>query len=257
MRYLFVALIMFVVGSVQGQFTHLKEGKYKAFNGTEHEVYILEGKFTVSLLTKGLLVNSQLSDTAILFKMRDEIDGYYQGYKELFGIEPAGGNPNYQNKTNVFFGPPSCGAACGLLGSKGVEIGGNFLVNIYNEIKFQTNVHPMVIVGYEFGRNFFTLGGKVLFPFDTKKNEYNGGFAEAFANLGYLESYLKNVYPTFSEKRKQFQETNRYHTNLIKLFHAYINDTSKNPFNSLQLGTIVQDYNRNPWHLNIPSFMAS
>ena len=91
---------MFVVGSVQGQFTHLKEGKYKAFNGTEHEVYILEGKFTVSLLTKGLLVNSQLSDTAILFKMRDEIDGYYQGYKELFGIEPAGGNPNYQNKTN-------------------------------------------------------------------------------------------------------------------------------------------------------------
>ncbi len=248
---------MFVLGSVQGQFTHLKEGKYKAFNGTEHEVYILEGKFTVSLLTKGLLVNSQLSDTAILFKMRDEIDGYYQGYKELFGIEPAGGNPNYQNKTNVFFGPPSCGAACGLLGSKGVEIGGNFLVNIYNEIKFQTNVHPMVIVGYEFGRNFFTLGGKVLFPFDTKKNEYNGGFAEAFANLGYLESYLKNVYPTFSEKRKQFQETNRYHTNLIKLFHAYINDTSKNPFNSLQLGTIVQDYNRNPWHLNIPSFMAS
>ena len=103
MRYLFVALIMFVVDSVQGQFTHLKEGKYKAFNGTEHEVYILEGKFTVSLLTKGLLVNSQLSDTAILFKMRDEIDGYYQGYKELFGIEPVGGNPNYQNKTNVFF----------------------------------------------------------------------------------------------------------------------------------------------------------
>jgi hypothetical protein len=248
---------MFVVGSVQGQFTHLKEGKYKAFNGTEHEVYILEGKFAVSLLTKGLLVNSQLSDTATLFKMRDEIDGYYQGYKELFGIEPVGGNPNYQNKTNVFFGPPSCGAACGLLGTKGVEIGGNFLVNIYNEIKFQTNVHPMVIVGYEFGRNFFTQGNKLLFPSDPKKNETNGGFAEAFANLGYLESYLKNVYPTFSEKRKQFQETNMYHNNLIKLFHAYINDTSKNPFNSLQLGTIVQDYNRNPWHLNIPSFMAS
>ena len=112
------------------QYSHFGETTYTAFNNTKHDVYILEGKFTVLLITKNILRTDQFKDTTVLFKIRDEVDAYYQGYKNLFGIEPSGGNPNFQNKANVFFGQPSCGAGCGLLGAKGVEIGSNFLSNI-------------------------------------------------------------------------------------------------------------------------------
>lgn len=239
------------------QYSHFGETTYTAFNNTKHDVYILEGKFTVLLITKNILRTDQFKDTTVLFKIRDEVDAYYQGYKNLFGIEPPGGNPNFQNKANVFFGQPSCGAGCGLLGAKGVEIGSNFLSNIYNEIKFNGNIHPMVIVGYEFGRNFFTLGSKILFPFDVNKKESNGGFAEGFANLGYLEAYKDFVSPKFDANRIKFQETDIFHSSLKKLFLEYINDLTKNPYNSLVFEKFSTDFNRNPGHAVLPAYNAS
>ncbi len=252
--------VIFAISAVftsYSQFSHLKETTYTAFNGSKFEVYLIEGEYTVFQFSKDLLTDAQLNDRETLHKIRDGIDGYYLGFKTLFGVEPVGGNVNYKNKANVFFGSPSCGAACGLLGAKGIEVGGNFLGSIFNETKFKTNTHALGLVGYEFGRNFFTVGNKVLFPYNVSKDERNGGFAEGFANLGQLESYISFVAPTFNEERRRFQETSFYHRQLRHLFLAYINDLSKNPYNCMLIENHIQDYNRNKWSINSPSYIAS
>lgn len=258
MKNLLTSIFMFGYATFcYAQLPNLVETSYTAFNGSKYEVYLIEGEFTVFLFTKDLLTEKQLNDVETLHKIRDGIDGYYLGFKNIFGIEPVGGNIHYQNKANVFFGSPSCGAACGLLGAKGIEVGGNFLTSIFNETKFNTNTHTMVLVGYEFGRNFFTVGNKVLFPYSESKDERNGGFAEGFGNLGYLESYISFVAPTFSEDRRRYQETSFYHKQLRHLFLAYINDLSKNPYNCMLIENQIRDYNRNKWSIDLPAYIAS
>lgn len=243
--------------NVAAQYEHLTKTTYTSFNGVVHNVYLIEGEYTVINILDTLLTDSQLSDVPILNTIVKEIDTYYLGYKNMNGFEPSGGNTNYSNKANVFFGSPSCGAACGILGSKGIEVGGTFLNEIYNELKYHTNKHRLGIVGYEFGRNFFTNGSKILFPFKPNTDERNGGFAEGFANLGQLEVYMGSVYPLFNENRKQFQETNAFHRELKNLLRAYINNKNVNPYNSMHKEKNLFDVNRNPWLISIPSYIAS
>jgi hypothetical protein len=52
MRYLFVALIMFVVGSVQGQFTHLKDSLEKVNKEINLETNFIEDKINTNSLSE-------------------------------------------------------------------------------------------------------------------------------------------------------------------------------------------------------------
>ena len=97
-----------------------------------------------------------MNDRETLSKVLDRIDAYYKYFKDNVPKEPSGGNPNYSFKTNVFFGTPSCGSGCGLVGSKGIEAGINFK-NIFFQLKHNLNVNRDVIVPYELGRNFLTI----------------------------------------------------------------------------------------------------
>ena len=252
-----VIILVFLPLILRSQQDSLLKTTYQSFNNQMFNVYQIEGIFTILLIEESLLSNDKKNDIQTIKKILDQIDGYYAGFKSFYGIEPIGGNPNYNNKANVFFGSPSCGAACGLIGAKGVEIGGAFFTPIFNEIKYQTNTHRLGIVGYEFGRNFFTLSDKILFPFNVSKDEKNGGFAEGFANLGQLESYIIGVYPGFQADRRKYQETNAYHLELKKLLLAYINNAKINPGNALIKESKLHDHNRNSWALDIPSFLAS
>jgi PKD repeat protein len=215
-----------VIGKTHAQFS-LKQENYNAFDGRIIPAYSIESKYTVLFIDTSVINRNQLKDTATLVRIVQRVDTLYAFYKNNLGYDPVGGNPNYGYKANVFFGPPSCGAGCGLIGAKGIEVDG--FSGIYYNHKYKQNVNRDVIIGYEFGRNFFNFSDKILFPFRPNTDDKNGGFAEAFAAIMYQYAFDEIM---DDPAERQMNET------LMNLewsrtwSRGYINDTSANPYNS-------------------------
>lgn len=225
-----VIIIYFsIIYSVNCQETIVvNEGEYKAFNGNVYASYFTVTDNCVIYISKDNISDDQLNDSATLVKIFSRVDALYSFFINNLGYEPPGGNVLYGNKVNVFFGPPSCGAGCGLVGSKGVELSG--FNHIFYNIKHSLNVNADVIVAYEMGRNFFTFGGKVQFPFDSNDpGAKNGGFAEAFANIMVLYAFdeaMKDL--TARHLNETLINKQRY----LNKYYAYINDLDATPYNS-------------------------
>jgi PKD repeat protein len=226
MKKLFLVSILFLVIFQSFGQLNISQSTYSTFDGRSIPVYIIEANYTVINIDTSVIKSYQLNDTATLQKVVTRVDTLYAFYKNNLGYEPAGGNINYSNKANVFFGPPSCGSGCGLIGAKGIEVDG--FENIFYNLKHSLNVNRDVIIGYEFGRNFFDFSSKILFPFQPNSGQRNGGFAEGFAGLMYLFAYDEILN---SSQERQLNET------LLNLkwnrssYLGYINDTSANPYN--------------------------
>jgi hypothetical protein len=204
--------------------------QYTKFNGTTDSVYLIETQYSVVHISLDEISAGQISDSINMIKLLNRVDNYYEKYKNILGYEPLGGNPNYSLKANVYFGKfPSCGSGCGLLGSKGIEISG--FEKIWFNLKHDLNVSRDVIIGYEFGRNFYPSNfNKISLPVVTGTNQKNGGFAEGFANLMYtqiLDSLL--IHPN----QRDLNETFVYKRSFSQVFHAYVNDLDATPYNSL------------------------
>lgn len=199
---------------------------YNTFDGRIIPVYLIEGKYSVINIDKNKINSNQLNDTVTLNKIVNRVDGLYNFYKINLGFEPNGGNVNYGNKVDVFFGDPSCGSGCGRIGAKGIECSG--FENIFFNIKYNTNVNRDVIIGYEFGRNFFNFSNKILFPFKPNTDERNGGFAEGFASFFYTHAFDEVI---TNEDERLFNETLLNIEWGKETFLGYINDTLANPYN--------------------------
>jgi hypothetical protein len=178
------------------------DSAYTTFGGLIKPCYLIVGDYVVLNIDHTAINNSQLSDTQTLQRIKNRCDSLYAYYLANLGYQPPGGNPNYGNKCNIYFGDPTCGAGCGLVGSKGIEVSG--FSGIFNNIKHKINNNSDVIVGYELGRNFFTFGSKVLFPFTPGTDEKNGGWAEAFAQLFASKAF---EYAISSPDERIFNET--------------------------------------------------
>ena len=157
-KYLFLIVFLFISCLSHSQFK-LIDTIYTTFNGRTINVKLLEGKYVVLNIDKNEITNSQSLDTLTLNKLLIRSDSLYGFYKRNLGFEPPGGNPNYNYKTNIFFGNPSCGSGCGLVGAKGIEV--SDFKNIFFNIKYNINVNRYVIIIYELGRNFFTFSNKL------------------------------------------------------------------------------------------------
>jgi hypothetical protein len=214
---------------------------YKTFDGRSINVYLIEGGFVVLNIDKNEITNAQLKDTLVLKKIINRGDSLYSFYKTNLGYEPPGGNSNYNFKANLFFGPPSCGSGCGLVGAKGIEVSG--FANIFYNLKYNLNVNRDVIIGYELGRNFFTFSNKILFPYDLSKNERNGGFAEGFANIFYTYAFNQILK---EPNERIFNETLLNPEWARMKFIGYINDTLATPYNTISKADLigVRDPNR-------------
>jgi len=226
-KYLLTVLVALLFFKGYGQF-QIKEGIYTSFDGRKIDVYLIEGAYSVLNIDKKEITSNQLLDILTLKKILTRTDDLYAFYKDNLGFEPPGGNPIYGNKVNVFFGAPSCGSGCGLVGAKGIEVGG--FSNIFFNLKYDLNVNRDVILGYEFGRNFFTFSNKILFPFTPNTDEKNGGFAEGFANLMYLYAFDKIM---TNPSQRELNETLLNIRWGMQQFRGYVNDDSANPYNSL------------------------
>ncbi|MFY9159257.1 gliding motility-associated C-terminal domain-containing protein [Aquirufa ecclesiirivi] len=234
-----------VLGNVSnpsnGNQFEVTEDIYFSFDARQIPVWTIQGRYVVLRIDKSKITNEQLADSQTMAKLVERTDALYEFYKNTLGYEPPGGNPNFGYKTSVFFGIPSCGSGCGLVGAKGIEVSG--FDHIYFNLKNNTNVNRDVILAYEFGRNFFDFSSKVLFPFTPNSSEKNGGMAEAFASL--FTAYAFDQIITDAVQR-------RYNESLINIqwfkenFIGYINDLQANPYNVWAKWDRIgyNDYNR-------------
>lgn len=220
---------------------------YQTFDGRKINVWLIEGRQVVLNIDKNEISSEQLADSTTLLKLLDRADNLYNFYQKNMGFDPPGGNSNYQNKCNVFFGNPSCGSGCGLVGAKGIEVSG--FNTMFSQLKYNLNLNRDGIIGYEFGRNFFTFSDKILFPYKPNTNERNGGFAEAFADLINLYAYDEIM------KEPSQRELNETLLNIpwaLKGFRGYINDTTATPYNCFakweKLGVLDPNRNSATWH---------
>tara|TARA_B100000767_G_scaffold259190_1_gene268745 strand:+ start:577 stop:3084 length:2508 start_codon:yes stop_codon:yes gene_type:complete len=215
--------------SSNDNFVLFENQTYTAFNGNTYNSYRIETNYTVVYIIDSLLENYMIEDRSTLTKIFDRIDKYYKFYLDKTGYEPPGGNPQFNNKTNVFFGPTSCGSGCGLLGTKGIELSG--FSNIYFTIKNDLNVQRDVIISYEFGRNWFNFSNKLIYPgpFDGDFTK-NGGFAEGFADTMYLNSTRDIITDT---SQIDLNETFLQMKRKFSTFIGYYSNVEANPINSL------------------------
>ena len=255
--YLNTLLLLFIsqsIAQINNDNYQILSSVYTDFNGNSHDVHLIETNFCVVQIEKSEITNEQLQDSETIIKILNRVDNLYNYYKTNLPKEPEGGNENYSYKANVFFGPPSCGSGCGLIGSKGIEVSG--FENIYFNLKHNLNVNRDVIIAYEFGRNFSNNSiGKIALPFNSGSNEKNGGFYEGFA--GFMTTNAFNEIMTNSSERHINETLMNIKWDLEK-FRGYINDLDATPYNTIhvweKLG--VQDPNRghDGWNDFDPSY---
>ena len=221
--------VIFLFFFIQNSFSQITivNSTYTSWAGITYETYLIESNYTVIHIDKNELEPGQIDDIETMTKVVDRVERIYKFYADNLGFEPPGGNPNYSFKADVFFGPPSCGSGCGIVGAKGIEVSG--FKNIFYNLKYNLNVNRDVILGWEFGRNFFTFGSKILFPYTSGTDEKHGGFPEAFASIMYLYAFDELM---DNPEQRELNETLMNIKWNLQIFHGYINDTTANPYNS-------------------------
>lgn len=90
---------------------------YTAFNGSNYVMKEFVGKNTSVLITESDL---QIFTAAQARELVDQADYLYETFKDLMDVEPIGSGP-----LRIAF-VQTCGAGCGYVGYKGVEIGPTF-----------------------------------------------------------------------------------------------------------------------------------
>lgn len=247
LRFYLLVTLMSLLGLETFSQIKLLEETYQTFDGRKVNVWLIEGEKVVLNIDKKEITSEQLADLSTLSKLLERTDKLYNFYLKNMGFEPPGGNVKYSNKCNVFLGNPSCGSGCGRVGAKGIEVSG--FNNIFFNLKYNLNVNRDVIIGYEFGRNFFTFSDKILFPFSPNTDEKNGGFAEAFADLMYLYAFDEVM---TDPSQRELNETLLNIPWALKGFRGYINDTTATPYNCFakweKLGVIDPNRNSATWH---------
>ena len=135
LKFLFPLLFFYTIVFCQTYNSNFKitESTYTSFDSQKYSVYLIESEYCVIQIEKKIISSEQLADRSTIEKILNRIDNLYLFYKNNLLKEPEGGNPDYSFKTNVFFGPPSCGSGCGLLGYKGIEVSG--FENIFYNLK--------------------------------------------------------------------------------------------------------------------------
>ena len=214
-----------------------QEGPYDAWNGNTYDTYYTVTDHCVLYIsrhTEGLtkeedcILEEQFEDKETLNKLAHRVDQLYGFYLDNLGFHPPGGNPEHDNKANVFLGQPGCGAGCGAVGAKGLEASG--FQRIFYNLKYDLNVNADVIIAYEFGRNFFTFGDRIQFPFDASDPDArNGGFAEGFASLMVLYGFNEIM---TDPSQRHLNETLVNLSRSLDTHYAYRNDLTANPLNS-------------------------
>jgi len=131
---------------------------YESFKGQKFQLYPWEGR-NVALLTKTNSLSPEVMGR-ILFTL----DMAYDTYKTISQYSPSR-HKTINNKISIAalsYDEVGCGAACGFLGSTGIELSQPLFNRLYNGVERFDQYDQALI--YELGRNFWDYAGfqKVL-----------------------------------------------------------------------------------------------
>jgi hypothetical protein len=90
--------------------------RYMAFDGRSYTLQEHRGRY-VSVLTPQSVANGPSFTAEHVDELVHRLDELYSLYREILGLEPSG-----SGLLTVAFVDQTCGAGCGLLGAKGIEI---------------------------------------------------------------------------------------------------------------------------------------
>ena len=140
--------------------------QYQAFDGKTYELAPWIGQ-NVALL----IPLATVADPNVMTKLLAAFDAGYEYYQELTGQHPADWGPTTLNgRTTIAVVDATCGAGCGYLGTRGIEIlpdwfGSNLEGDFPSARGFYDamaeNGSTTSIVFYELGRNFWFYGNQL------------------------------------------------------------------------------------------------
>jgi hypothetical protein len=205
---IFLAFFFLSIWSLKAQSLY----SYTAFNGTKYSMNVVEKKNIVLLYPSEKVIESMVA----LDSVASIVDRMYEYYKKTMGFEPSGGLSLYLNKCPVAFVNETCGAACGLIGSKGIEVGLLYLDEITNEFIEKSSYSRIGIVSYEFGRNFFSYKISSKLSFSNNQNTFANGFATF---MGIRAAFSSGAIP---KSRRFLNETQYWNKELYSQFVSFL-----------------------------------
>jgi hypothetical protein len=228
-----ILLCLYFTNKVKAQ----SQYAYTAFNGTKYTMNVVKKRNIVLLYPSDKVITSNIA----LDSIASRADRMYEYYKNALGFEPWGGLSAYSNKCPVAFVNETCGAACGLIGAKGIEVGQNFLDEMVFEVVNNANRNRIGIIGYEFGRNFYTGIIQSKLGFKTDGSVLTNGFATF---LGLKATFYAN---TVNETNRLMNETQFFYDECYSGTLAFIADSSMNINNFFFSNhSSERDFNRVP-----------
>ncbi|MEM1228716.1 MAG: PA14 domain-containing protein [Planctomycetota bacterium] len=193
---------------------------YVSFQGDRYQLYVYEGEHV------RLLADSPDLDEKNIAGLISEIDRGYEVYMNVTGREPVD-NDTSIGKIDIARVETTCGAGCGYLGIRGIEIDDWFFDEAVDE--FAESGKPDHLFFYEMGRNFWFYQSKLEFNNlrDDTSNRGSGDFVvNGFPILmeRAISEFLDIEFsgPTDGAGTQAFRDSN------ARWLEQYINDPSAN-----------------------------
>lgn len=132
------------------------EVSYTAFDGSQHTLRLISGRYTALLLPAHWLPPHGLSETEIA-RLLDHADLTYRHFADLMDAEPRGEGP-----TTLAVVPQTCGTGCAMVGQRRIEFRdtAGYLATLRAAIADDI---PESILVHEFAHNFDLHGNKLRF----------------------------------------------------------------------------------------------
>ncbi|RLF91352.1 hypothetical protein DRN52_09045 [Thermococci archaeon] len=128
--------------------------EYTAFNGRKYVLYAWFGDHVVFLTPYSNL------DLNVMEQICQVFDRVYEYYCEMTGREPQNWpTTTIDGRMTIAVVEDTCGAGCGYLGYKGIEIKPKYFQILYEGVRDRNEFDQVVF--YEFGRNFWFYGDQI------------------------------------------------------------------------------------------------
>jgi len=210
---------------------------YVSFDNRTIPLYAWEGK-RVALLTTA----NTLSYPAVA-ALLGALDSAYIYYELATGFTPGSGK-SFNNKLSIAQVATTCGAGCGFIGARGIELSTATFDTLYTGVLVRDEYDQAVF--YEFGRNFWNLTSRLTYR-APDSDVVTTGFAVfmrfmAMNNVGVAGGPFGSW--TFADFRMRVEQ-------MVDLYH---DDTTQTFDNTLKIGRAQAN---NPSQLGATDLFAS
>lgn len=212
--------------------------KYTSFRNEQFDLHAWCGK-NVAFLTR----DADL-DPEVMRKLCDAFDKVYDYYHQATGRHPADLQRTvYKGRSTIAQVDNTCGAGCGYLGAKGIELMTGSWRELYEGVR-DRNEYDQVLF-YEFGRNFWLFEDKIEYKGDDRSGAVTTGYA-VFMRFMAAEAAGLRGGPFRNRTWDEFRDE------VERMVDLYVADSSLTWENTLR----VNKAPRNPMGLNATDLFA-